>query len=68
MHWRKELLIAGHAISQGQEAPGVSGLTRNYFCEKQHKMKCALLVQIQSGNFQCNLTLSLGMRGSNLDQ
>lgn len=68
MHCSRTVLIAGHAISQGQEATGVSCLIRNYFCEKQHKMKCALLVQIQSGNFQCKLKLRLRLRGTNSDQ
>jgi hypothetical protein len=52
---RALLQIAGHAISQGQEATGVSGLARNDFCENNIKRRAHSLFRFKMERSRRNL-------------
>jgi hypothetical protein len=54
---RKLLRIAGHAISQGQEATGVSRLARTDFCENNAKRLEHSFFRYKVGRFEGSLRL-----------
>jgi hypothetical protein len=58
------LQLAGHAISQGQEATGVWGLARNDFCENNIKRRGHSLFGFKKWNVFSATYPKPGIRGS----